>query len=902
MNKNPQHETIESGLILAIKEDEILVAPESKVDIHIGVINESEHEEYVDILVSGVPSEWITIDAPVLHLAPGEAKQITLTVHPPALLQSRVGQYPLDIRAVSQSDTKHSAGVRSSLTVAAFHSGGRIGISLGSIYFSVVPGSSVTIPVLLQNHGLRVDVFQLNVEGIPAGWITTNAVLTKLEPSRSKEIEFTIRVPRSPEASAGRTPFKIVFISQDFPDQKADAECILTVAAFSKFSAALQPASLQADQSANLIINNEGNIIDTYNVSFINPANVLMFEKEVPVAKTGTDPGAQQIEMGYVEIPQDEKIQVESGAQRIYAFRGRLRARPLIGNEKTYPFSIRALSAENMSTELRGEVNEKGLIPLWLAITLVIGALVLGLLFLASLNSIQATARATQTASFELTQAALSGAGDSDSDGLLNNDEIKIGTDPLKLDTDGDGLSDGDEVNRYRTNPLATDTEQDGLPDGEEVQNYKTDPLNPDSDADLLKDGDEIARRTNPVSPDTDQDGLGDGVEVNIGTDPTQLDTDKDGLPDGQENQTCPRPLTPDSDNDGILDGSDVDPCNPGNPSLTATTIAGAPTQPAQITLIAPTNPPTNIPATIAVPSNTAVIPPTSGALPTSTAFVPPTPTAVFPILQGIMLFGSNRDGNPEIYAANLANQSILRLTNNPAVDMQPALAPDSSRVAYASNQNGNNEIYLTGTDRRPPVNLTNNPGDDQQPTWSPDGNWIAFASNRDGNQEIYIMRSDGSEVHNLTSNAASDFAPAWFSVPRFLGLGTEDWIAFTSNRDGNQEIYRIRPDGTGLTNLTKNPSNDYSPSGFAGGRLLAFVTDRDGNPEIYTMPSDGGSPINITNNFAQDLEPAMDPSGKWIAFSSDRDGNLEVYVINLADGKTYNITRDANQDQYPDW
>ena len=163
-------------------------------------------------------------------------------------------------------------------------------------------------------------------------------------------------------------------------------------------------------------------------------------------------------------------------------------------------------------------------------------------------------------------------------------------------------------------------------------------------------------------------------------------------------------------------------------------------------------------------------------------------------------------------------------------------------------------------------------------------------------------MRSNGSEVRNLTVNAGSDFAASWFSVPGFLGLTTEDWIAFTSNRDGNQEVYRVRPDGTGLTNLTRNPANDYSPSGSAGGGLLAIVTDREGNPEIYVMSTDGGAPTNITNSFAQELDPALDPSRKWVIFSSDRDGNLEIYAIELASGLTYNLTRNPAQDVSPDW
>ncbi len=907
-----QHTTSEkSPLVLAIKEEHILVMPESKVNIHVGIINQGINADYFEIVVKGAPSEWVTIDTPVVHLAAGEAKQVILTIQPPALLQSRVGQYPLDVQAISQSDPKHSAVAHSFLTVAAYESGGRIGVALGSIYFSVAPGSIVTVPVLLQNHGLKEDVFQLNIEGIPANWISTNAVFTRLDPSKSHEIEFTIRVPRSPEAGVGRKPFKIILTSQDFPDQKAEVECILTVAAFSKFSAFFQPSNLQADQLGHLSIHNEGNTVDTYSLSFQNPANALIFEKEVQISKTVTQPGMQQIEMTYIEIPKEEKIQVEPGEQGIYPLRSRLRSRPIVGDEKTYPFTVKVLSAENMTIELPAETNEKGFIPPWVAASLAIGTLVLCLLFLIPFfNNMPDTDRATQTASFEqtqaaiqaATQAALSGEEDSDGDGLKNSEEIKIGSDALKPDTDEDGLLDGQEVTISLTNPLVADTDKDGVSDGDEILTYKTNPLNQDTDGDSLKDGDEISRRTDPLNLDSDKDGLGDGVEINFGTDPLQPDTDKDGLLDGRENQTCPLLLVPDSDGDGVLDGKDLEPCNPNNPLWTATALAAAQTQqPTQATaVVPPTNIPTNTPAptnTTAPPTNTTVHPPP----PTNTVVAPPSPTAIFPAIQGVMLFDSNRDGNAEIYAINLASQSILRLTNNPAIDTQPALAPDSMRVAYTSNQNGNNEIYLTGLDRQPPVNLTNHPGDDQQPTWSPDGNWIAFASNRDGNQEIYVMRSDGSEIRNLTSNVASDFAPTWFTVSGFLGLGTENWIAFTSNRDGNQEIYRIRPDGTGLTNLTKNPANDYAPSGFGGG-LLAFVTDRDGNPEIYIMTADGRSPTNITNSFSQDLDPALDPSEKWIAFSSDRDGNLEVYVVEIANGHTYNITRNPAQDTSPDW
>ena len=66
---------------------------------------------------------------------------------------------------------------------------------------------------------------------------------------------------------------------------------------------------------------------------------------------------------------------------------------------------------------------------------------------------------------------------DPDRDGLTNLQEYQLGTDPNKADTDGDGLSDGDEVNKYHTHPLLADTDGDCIPDGVEIQNG-TDPLN----------------------------------------------------------------------------------------------------------------------------------------------------------------------------------------------------------------------------------------------------------------------------------------------------------------------------------------------------------------------------------------------------------------------------------------
>ncbi|MDZ7721532.1 MAG: hypothetical protein U5R06_01590 [candidate division KSB1 bacterium] len=110
---------------------------------------------------------------------------------------------------------------------------------------------------------------------------------------------------------------------------------------------------------------------------------------------------------------------------------------------------------------------------------------------------------------------------DPDKDGLTNKIEKELGTDPKKADTDGDGLSDGDEINRWKTNPLRPDSDNDGLNDGNEVHKYKTDPLKTDTDSDGLNDGAEVNQyKTAPLKADSDGDGLNDGPESKRSTNP----------------------------------------------------------------------------------------------------------------------------------------------------------------------------------------------------------------------------------------------------------------------------------------------------------------------------------------------------------------------------------------------
>jgi len=119
----------------------------------------------------------------------------------------------------------------------------------------------------------------------------------------------------------------------------------------------------------------------------------------------------------------------------------------------------------------------------------------------------------------------------------------------------------------------------------------------------------------------------------------------------------------------------------------------------------------------------------------------------------------------------------------------------------------------------------------------------IAFTSDRDGNPEIYVMNSDGTDQTRLTNAPGGDIRPT------FSADGTR--IAFTSNRDGNPEVYVMNSDGTDQTNLTKTLGEDYGPTFSADGTKIAFTSNQDGNPEIYVMNADGTDQTNLTNEEA---------------------------------------------------
>jgi Tol biopolymer transport system component len=151
-----------------------------------------------------------------------------------------------------------------------------------------------------------------------------------------------------------------------------------------------------------------------------------------------------------------------------------------------------------------------------------------------------------------------------------------------------------------------------------------------------------------------------------------------------------------------------------------------------------------------------------------------------------------------------------------------------------------------------------------------PDGTRIAFTSNRDGDFEIWVMNADGTNQHRITIGAN----PAWSPDGR--------WIAYESQfrpaGTGSSAIWVIRADGTDRRRLTFNRRHTFSrPDWSSDARLIAYVETFGGPPAdgvpgpktrtIDTIHPDGTHRRRLTGRSVLTDAPSWSPDGRRIAF-----------------------------------
>ena len=168
----------------------------------------------------------------------------------------------------------------------------------------------------------------------------------------------------------------------------------------------------------------------------------------------------------------------------------------------------------------------------------------------------------------------------------------------------------------------------------------------------------------------------------------------------------------------------------------------------------------------------------------------------------------------------------------------------------------------------------------------------IVFSSNRDGDWDIYSMDVNGDNLRQLTDHPAAD------RFPGFSPNGRR--IAFISDRGVTDDLYVMDSDSNNVIRLAHEGFSKFAPTWSPDGTRIAFSSFRFavGNWEIYVMEPDGNNLINLTNHKWWDLRPSWSPDGSKMAFTSMRDGGFNdprhIFVMNADGTGRRNLTADT--------
>jgi len=232
--------------------------------------------------------------------------------------------------------------------------------------------------------------------------------------------------------------------------------------------------------------------------------------------------------------------------------------------------------------------------------------------------------------------------------------------------------------------------------------------------------------------------------------------------------------------------------------------------------------------------------------------------------------------------------------------DKDPAFSRDGRTVAFVRTETpGVEDIYLVPFNGGEPRRLTF----DNRPVfglaWTPDGQSIAFSSERAGSRNLWRISTSGGLPEPLAAVGGNAFYP---SVSR-----QGNRLAYAESfLDSN--IWRIpirAASGGGVlpNKVIASTRADTSPHYSPDGKRIAFQSDRSGSTEIWICDSDGSSPLQLTSFSGPHTgTPRWSPDSRRIAFDSRAEGNADIFVINSEGGAPRRLTTEPSEDVTPSW
>jgi Tol biopolymer transport system component len=279
----------------------------------------------------------------------------------------------------------------------------------------------------------------------------------------------------------------------------------------------------------------------------------------------------------------------------------------------------------------------------------------------------------------------------------------------------------------------------------------------------------------------------------------------------------------------------------------------------------------------------------------------------------GHLYFSSDRGG-----PMNLWRVAIDEKTGAPSGPFEPSTVPSSSAAHISVSADGHSIAYTslansqaiqrvaldlaTGAARGAPVTIVGGSRPYTAPAPSPDGRWLAFYSLAP-QLDIFVSAADGTGVRQLTNDRANDRNPTWSPDGK--------QIAFMSNRDGTNQIWSIRPDGSGVRRLTalKGGVASFNHWSHDGSKLL-FEGQASEEPKLLVYEARGEWNDRALREISTVIEPrryfsewSWSPDDQQLAGTAAPEGtnNGPLVVYSFATGQ-FTRLNDSESADAPIW
>jgi Tol biopolymer transport system component/serine/threonine protein kinase len=288
------------------------------------------------------------------------------------------------------------------------------------------------------------------------------------------------------------------------------------------------------------------------------------------------------------------------------------------------------------------------------------------------------------------------------------------------------------------------------------------------------------------------------------------------------------------------------------------------------------------------------------------------------------------------------------------------AWSPDGKRIAFVSGNPvfvsgespwgsstnlGNvapSSVWVVAARGGAPVQVTDARSLNTSPVWLPDARGLLFVSNREGSRDLYrvalkdsgvpvgppVRLTTGLDAHTVSVSASGrelaytifaytgniwtldvpEAGPVSAAEARPFTGGTQviegmslspdgRWLAFDSDRGGNQDIYKVPVEGGDPLQLTNSPEDDFVSSWSGDGREIALHSYQGVARRVRIIAARGGEARDVVQSPRDQRSPGLAPDGQSLVFTSDASGQLELYLVSRNGDSSWSAARRLTSD-----